>query len=260
MSGNRVDLDETFAGDELDPDVWLPGYLAHWSSRAEAAATYAVRDGELHLTIPPDQGLWCADRHVEPIRVSVIQTAGGSGTPGSTHGAQSFRPGLTVREAQPTFRGCVPLYGQIEIRMRAIIGGRSMAAFWLSGLEDEPEHSGEICVAEIFGDTAGDGFADVGMGIKAFADPELREEFATERIKIEVAAFHTYGIDWRSGSVRFLIDGREVRRLQQAPDYPLQLELGVFDFPDRPARADDPEIPGLIVSHVSVQSSVAGRA
>lgn len=257
MAGPRAELDETFTGAALDPEVWLPGYLAHWSSRAEAAATYAVRDRELHLAIPPEQGLWCADRHVEPIRVSVIQTAGGSGAVGSTEGAQAFKPGLTVREAQPVFRGCAPLFGQIEVRMRGVIGARSMVAFWLSGLEDVPGHSGEICVAEIFGDAVGGGFAEVGTGIKAFGDPALREAFATERVELDVADDHTYSVDWRSGSVRFLIDGREVRRVEQAPDYPLQLELGVFDFPDRPARAGDPETPELVVSRVRVRPSDA---
>jgi len=191
--------------------------------------------------------------------VSVIQTAGGSGPVGSTDGPQAFTPGLTVREAQPTFRGCAPLYGSIEIRMRGVIGARSMVAFWLSGLEDAPECSGEICVAEIFGDEVRDGFAEVGLGIKAFADPALHQEFATERVTLDIATFHTYGVDWRPGSVRFTIDGRQVRRVDQSPDYPLQLELGVFDFPDRPARAGDPEVPALVVSHVRVRPLTTGQ-
>ncbi len=29
---------------------------------------------------------------------------------------------------------------------------RSMASLWMSGLEDEPDRCGEICVFEIFGD------------------------------------------------------------------------------------------------------------
>src|SRR5215207_9302852 len=141
------DLDESFRGDELDRTVWSPHYLPHWSSRAASAATYRVRDGQLRLSIPPDQGLWCADRHDEPLRVSAIQTAGGSGPVGSTRGQQAFKPDLVVREEQPHFRGYTPCYGTIEIEMRGVIGPRSMFAFWLSGLEDEPHQSGEICVA-----------------------------------------------------------------------------------------------------------------
>lgn len=250
MTRAAAELDETFPGNALDPAIWLPYYLAHWSSRAEAAATWTVRDGELHLTIPPEQGLWCADRHDEPLRASAIQTAGGSGPVGSTDGAQPFKPGLSVREAQPLFRGCAPLYGRIEIRMRGVITARSMVGFWLSGLEDEPDQAGEICIVEIFGDAVRGGFAEVGMGIKAIGDPGLRQEFAAERVELDVADFHTYGIDWRPGSVDFAIDGRVVRHVDQAPDYPLQLELGVFDFPAKAVEGDADAVPELIVSHI----------
>ncbi|MEA2518538.1 MAG: hypothetical protein QOF49_618 [Chloroflexota bacterium] len=252
------ELDETFAADRLDRTTWLPCYLPHWSSRADSAATYELRDHELHLTIPPAQAEWCAGRHDPPLRVSAIQTAGGSGPVGSTEGAQSFRPGLTVREAQPPFRGFTARYGDIEIRMRGVIGPRSMVAFWLSGLEEEPWQSGEICVAEIFGATVRDGFAEVGLGIKPFQDPTLREAFAVERVELDVSEFHTYAIDWRPGSLRFLIDGGEVRRLDQAPDYPLQLELGVFDFTATPAGDRDPAVPALIVSRIRAHSPATG--
>jgi hypothetical protein len=246
----RDRLDETFPGDDLDRMIWSPHYLPHWSSRAESAATFEVRNGELHLTVPADQPLWCADRHAEPLRVSAIQSASWSGPVGSTIGPQPFLPGLTVREQQPAFRGYTPLYGDVEIAMRGVIGARSMVAFWLSGLDDAPGRSGEICVAEIFGDAIRDGIAQIGMGIKAFRDPFLREAFATEPVALDVAAFHTYGVSWRRGSVAFTVDDREVRRLDQAPDYPLQLEIGVFDFPDRPARPGDPAVPELVIAHV----------
>ena len=54
----RAELDERFPGDSLDLGVWFPYYLPHWSSRADSAATWQVRDGELHLTIPADQPPW----------------------------------------------------------------------------------------------------------------------------------------------------------------------------------------------------------
>ena len=42
----RPHLDERFPGRDLDRSVWFPYYLPHWSSRAESAATWEVRDGE----------------------------------------------------------------------------------------------------------------------------------------------------------------------------------------------------------------------
>jgi hypothetical protein len=247
---SSVELDERFPGADLDRSVWLPYHLPHWSSRAESAATYAVRDGELHLTIPPDQGLWCADRHPDPLRVSCIQSASWSGPIGSTRGPQPFRDGLTVRSEEPPFWGYVPASGHVDIRMRGVIGPRSMVAFYLSAIELEPEQSGELCVAEIFGDALGDGTAAVGMGVKAKRDPDLRDDFEAPRLPIDVAAFHTYAVDWGPGAATFSVDGRPIRSLDQAPADPLQLMIGVFDFPARPIGPADPAAPELIVSHV----------
>ena len=82
----RTELDERFTGQSLDPQVWFPYYLPHWSSREQSAATYVIRDGELHLLIPPHQPLWCPDLHDVPLRVSGVQT--GSPSPGRS-GRQS---------------------------------------------------------------------------------------------------------------------------------------------------------------------------
>jgi glycosyl hydrolase family 16 len=237
-----------FAGDELDRSVWVPYYLPHWSSRAASAATYVVRDGELRLTIPADQGLWCEGLHERPLRVSCIQSANFSGPVGSAVGGQPFRDGLLVTEEQGEFWGYTPLYGHVEIRARGIITPRSMVAFWMSGIEDTPQHSGEICVMEVFGDAA----RNVGMGLHKFRDPALVEAFSADPLDIDVAEFHTYGVDWRPGSLTFTVDGEPVKHIGQSPNYPVQLMIGVFDFPDKadPAATDVP-VPEMIVTGVS---------
>jgi len=245
------ELDETFAGADLDRSVWFPYYLPHWSSRAASAATYEIMDGELRLTIADDQPLWCADRHTEPMRVSCLQTGSYAGPSGSTIGQQSFAEGLTVSEEQPTFWGYTPHFGSLEVIMRGIVGPRSMIAFWLSGVEDTPERSGEICVAEIFGDAVVEGVAQVGLGVHRFRDPDLTEEFSTEPLQIDVSEDHAYAVDWRPGSLVFSVDGAVVRELAQAPDYPVQLMLGVFEFPDRhPDLIDHGPAPELVVTRV----------
>ena len=247
----RDELDERFPGTDLDLDVWLPYYLPHWGSRAQSAATWEVRDGELRLTIPADQPLWCPDVHEEPLRVSCLQTACLAGPVGSTRGQQPFAEGLVVREEQPEFRGYTPTYGHLEVTMRATVTDRSMFAFWLSGIEDVPERSAEICVAEVFGDTVTDGTAAVGMGLHRFRDPALSEDFTAERLTLDVARDHTYAVDWTPGSLVFSVDGEVVRRVGQAPDYPVQLMLGVFDFPGRaPAGSTEVPVPELVVSSV----------
>ncbi|HEU5485375.1 MAG TPA: glycoside hydrolase family 16 protein [Microlunatus sp.] len=247
------ELDESFVGDRLDRSVWFPYYLPHWSSRAASAATYELVEDGLRLSIAPDQPLWCGDRHLEPMQVSCLQTGSFAGPVGSTVGQQPFADGLTVTEEQPTFWGCTPLYGSLAVTMRGTIGPRSMIAFWLSGVEDAAERSGEICVAEVFGDAVADGIAQVGMGVHRFRDPALREEFATEALPVDVAAEHTYGVDWAPGSLVFHVDGHVVRELTQAPDYPVQLMLGVFAFPSRHPESGEEPAPELVVSRVVVR-------
>jgi hypothetical protein len=250
MASDRSSLDETFDGSELDLDVWLPSYLPHWSSRAESAATYEVRNGELRLTIPVDQPLWCADTHPEPLRVSGVQSGNWSGPVGSTAGPQPFRPGVVVCEEQAPWWGYTPLYGHIEARLRGVVTSRSMVGFWLSGLEDRPERSGEILVVEIFGDAVRDGSADVGIGVRQFRDPALRGDFSADPIDIDIAEFNTYAVDWRPGSLEFSVNGETVRTVAEAPDYPVQLMIAVFDFPAKAVEGVDVAVPELVVSHV----------
>ncbi len=52
-----------------------------------------------------------------------------------------------------------------------------------------------------------------------------------------MTGFHVYATDWRPGCVDFFVDGDHVRTVAQAPDYPMQMMIGVFDFPMRPAAA-----------------------
>ena len=244
----RTGIDERFDTGALDEDVWTAAYLPAWSSAREAAATYQVDGGGLHLTIPPGQPLWCPDLHDGPLRVSAVQSGNWSGPAGSTRGQQPFRDGLVVREAQPARWGLTPHYGCVEVQCRATITDRSMFSAWMVGLEDEPDRCGEICIIEVFGDTVTAGHAGqrpearLGCGIHAFRDPHLTEDFSASPREIDISADHRYAVDWQPGRVRFLVDDVLVKTVDQAPDYPMQLILGVFDFPGR-ARAGAAEVP-----------------
>ncbi|WP_305787526.1 glycoside hydrolase family 16 protein [Symbioplanes lichenis] len=240
-------MEDTFAGDELDTELWLPHYLPHWSSRAASAATCAVADGKLRLSIPPEQGLWCEGLHPEPLRVSGVQSACVSGPVGSAIGGQPFKEGLLVTAEEPGFWGHTPLYGRIEARLRAILSPRSMAAFWLAGVEDKPQHSGELCVMEVFGSSVREATCEVGVGLHSFRDPGLTEDWVADRQPLDPADFHVYAVDWQPGTATFTIDGRVVKRIGQSPNYPMQLMLAVFDFPQRGPAGPTPE---LIVDHV----------
>ena len=251
MSERRLVFEEHFDGASLDRTIWLPHYLPAWSSRAATAATYVIHDSCLHLSIPPAQGRWLGDEHDPPLRVSGIQSGNFSGPIGSTIGQQPYRAGATVREAQPSFWGWTPSGGYLEMRARGVVTPRSMVAWWLAGIEDSPERSGEICVTEVFGDAVEPGTsAEVGMGLKALRDPQLRHDFAAPRLPIDIAGFHTYAVDWAPQAVTFLVDGDPVRRCENPPTYPMQAMLAVFDFPNRGSAADAHAVPELVIDYV----------
>jgi hypothetical protein len=250
-AGMRLVFEDEFDGPDLDRSVWLPHYLPAWSSLEATAATYRVRDSCLHLTIPPEQGLWCAGDHTPPLRVSGVQSGNHSGPVGSTVGQQPYRDGLTVREEQEPFRGWTPDGGYIEMRARGIVTPRSMVAFWMVGLEDRPERSAEICVTEMFGNAVVPGeSAAVGVGLHAFRDPAVAEDFEAVRLDIDISRFHTYAVDWSPEQVEFLVDGEPVRRCRRPPAYPMQMMIAVFDFPEQSTGDDSGAVPALIVDRV----------
>jgi beta-glucanase (GH16 family) len=136
------------------------------------------------------------------------------------------------------------------MRARMVISPRSMAAWWMVGLEDRPERCAEICVVEVFGSAVEPGrSAEVGMGLKEFRDPNVKRDFAAPRLPIDVAEFHDYAVDWTAERAEFFVDGEPIRTCLRPPAYPMQMMVAVFDFPDR-SGADAQPVPQLIVDHL----------
>ena len=185
-----------------------------------------------------------------------------SGPVGSRIGQQPFGDDAVVREAQETQWGWAPGYGRLEVRARMDLSPRSMAAVWMVGLEDEPDRCAEICVFEVFGEAIRDGgaqaSAEVGMGVHAFRDPAVTEEWDAPRIALDVAEHHLYAAEWRPDGVEFSIDGEPVKSVGQAPAYPMQMMVAVFDFPEKADSAPDPDhVPLLAVDLVRGPASAA---
>jgi hypothetical protein len=253
-------FEDDFSGPVLDPDTWLPHYLPAWSSRERSAASHRVGAEGLTLEVPVDHPVWCAGDHEPPLRVSGIQSGSWSGPVGSPYGQQRFREGQTVVEAQERFEGWLPAAGagraRVEISARMELSPRSMAALWLNGFEDDAaqQRCGELCVFEIFGKDlgpAGSPSAEVGVGVKAFRDPALTQDFAAPRVPIDVTEPHLYAVEWDTDEAVFSVDGRPLRRCRRPPAYPLQLMLAVFDFPAWSAGDDDHLVPRLVVDRVA---------
>jgi len=230
-AGYSLVVDDDFDRPELDERIWLPHYLPHWSSRAATATRYTIADGCLRLRIDPDQPPWSPEFDGQT-RVSSLQTGTFSGAVGSSVGQLHFRPGLVVREEQAAERRFTPTSGLIEARFRVLDDPTTMAALWMIGFEDEPQHSAEICIAEIFGRDVRDRSARIGMGLHPFADPVIADDFERIDVELDVREFHTYSAAWEPSRVIFAVDDRVVKVSGQAPRYAMQVLLGIYEFPD----------------------------
>src|SRR5690606_29731811 len=225
--------DDGFATGRLDTNRWFPYYLPHWSSRERARAHCHLDGGSLHLRIDQDQEPWCPGLDGE-VRVSSLQTGVFSGPEGSPIGQHRFHPEAVVTEPQEELRLYTPQYGAIEVQARARNDPTTMVALWMIGFEERPEHSGEICVFEIFGSEVTRGGARVGMGIHPFGDPDLVDDFEKVEVAGDVREFRTYAVEWSAEKVDYFVDGARVKTSAQSPGYPMQLMLGIYEFERRP--------------------------
>jgi hypothetical protein len=230
-AGYELEFEDTFDGDTLDQKRWLPYYLPQWSSREAAAARYQLGGGVLRLLIEDDQQPWCPEFDGQT-RVSSLQTGVFAGPVGSTLGQSRFNPGLVVRQAQRNARLYTPQYGLFELRAKAIDDPRCMVALWMIGYEDKPDRSAEICICEIFGRNVTAGRVGVGMGLHPFGDASIRDEFSVEALAMDPREFHIYAAEWTPEHVAFFVDHRLVKTVDQSPGYPMQLMLGIYEFPD----------------------------
>lgn len=253
LDRSRYDLefDEPFDGLELDRSRWLPWYLPQWSGRARTAARYALGDGRLRLRIDADTPEWSPE--FDPgVRVSNLQTGVRSGALGSADGQHHFRDGLSVREVQPEEILYAPRYGLVEVRLAATADARCLTALWLIGVEDRPEDSGELCIVELFGrDITREGSV-VGLGIHPFGDPRLQDDFRCVAVDFDAGEPHSYAAAWEPGRTDWFIDDVHVASQAQAPTYPLQLMLDLYELPGDAglARRAEPYPKEAIVHHV----------
>jgi len=234
--GYELEVEDRFERTVLDDRLWIPYYLPHWSSRASSTARYVLSDSTLRLLIEADQQPWSPDL-TGHLRVSSLQTGAFAGPVGSSIGQHRFREGLFVREAQRNVALYTPQYGLFELRAKGLDDPANMVALWMIGYEDEPTHSAEICICEIFGREVGTHRTRVGMGLHPFGDPTIRDEFGAESVEIDARGSHTYAAEWTPNDVAFYVDERLIKVVHQSPAYPMQFMLNIYEF------ADGPELP-----------------
>ncbi|MFE0749113.1 glycoside hydrolase family 16 protein [Gordonia sp. NPDC058843] len=194
------------------------------------------------------------------MRVSSVQTGHRAGPIGSPVGQHAHRPDLGVTSHRPSEILFAQRHGRFAVRMRAIPDPASMVAFWLLGTEERPEESGEICVAEIFGPAPGEPWR-LGVGVHPHRDPRIVDDFSALEMTTDLADLHDYAVEWSPHRLVFTVDGRIVKEVEQAIDYPMQLMLSIFDFPDRAVPGSSLAYPRILdVTSVQVRGFDAGAS
>ena len=230
---------DDFDSGELDAGTWVDHYLPQWTTPERSAARYDGQNDGLRLRIDADQRAWReADGRM---RVSNIQTGTFSGALDSDRGTHRHRlDGLRVVTPQPTRRLWTPTAGEVTVRVSASADPTLMVGIWLVGFEASgPEDSGELCVAELFGDRIGPDTSIVRLGIKAHHDPRLVDEIRDIPLAIDATEPHSYGVRWASDVTEFSVDGEVVMTSSQRLNYEQQLMIDLFEFPADDVR--DPE-------------------
>ena len=74
------------------------------------------------------------------------------------------------------------------------------------------------------------------VGVKAHHDPRLSTDMDELVLELDATDWHTYSAEWTSERIRFFIDDRLVRSVHQRIEYPLQLMVDLFEFPEHPER------------------------
>lgn len=225
--GRAPVLDDDFSGGLTDR-WWVPAYLPHWTTADRAAARFRLVPGGLELRIEEDQPDWRPED--APLRVSNLQTGTYSGPLGSGEGTHRHRDdGLVVRTETPLQLLFAPSSGRVDITVTASTDARCMLAAWLVGTEHlSEEDSGEICVFEIDAEAIG-ATTRVRTGVKAHHDPRMTTDMTEVSIPLDASQPHTWTVIWGDGETVIGCEGLVVRRIPQAPDYPLFLMLDLFE-------------------------------
>ena len=221
------DVDDDFSAG-LSTRRWIPHYLPHWTTPDRSEARYLLTGRGIDLRIEHDQLDWRPED--APLRVSNLQTGAFSGPVGSTRGTHRHRDdGLVVRTEIPEQLLFAPTRGRVDVTVSASRDNGCMLAAWLVGTEHlSPAHSGEICIFEIDAEAIGP-TSTVRSGIKAHHDPRLTTNMAEVAVPLDASRPHTWTAIWGGGETTIGCDGYVVRRMPQAPDYPLFLMLDLFE-------------------------------
>lgn len=253
--GYALEWHDEFESSILDITKWIPYYLPQWSSREKSKPNYRLQDGTLLLEITHDQQPWCPEFDGE-VKASSIQTGLFAGPVGSKQGQLQFNPDLVVREAQMNTKLYTPRYGYFECRAKCSNVAGNHVSLWMIGYEETPEQSGEIAMFEVFGKDVDETSATVCYGVHPWGDTTLTDEFYRDLLEIYATAFHIYAFEWTPSHIDFYVDNQLTKRINQSPQYPLQMMLSIFELPGGDSHAPYPR--EFVVDYVRVYQPQGG--
>lgn len=236
----ELDFFDDFSDKSLNRRRWIPYYLPQWSSRKNSRPRFRIENSNLILEIQSDQKPWCPEFNGS-IRVSSIQTGVYSGELNTSQGQHLFSKNCRVREVQTTEKTYTPQYGYFEMKAKCAITKGNVAAFWMIGFEDIPEHSAEICIFELKAENIRKTGSTIGFGIHPFQDPTITDEFFEEEFTIDTSEFNVYAAEWTPSEVIFYINSVKVKTIQQSPQYPMQFMLSIYDVSETKPRREKME-------------------
>lgn len=213
-AGRRLVFRDDFDGNRLDPSKWIgcfpwaplgctnpPNHELDWYTPSQLK----VSNGVLHVTAD-DRPIWGKDANGNPRRYG-------------------YRSGNATTAKRFSFT-----YGYVQFEARLPVGKGLWPAVWMLPTTQRP--APEIDILEANNRVQGEvfhifhGHAGDGIGMLPAAS------------ELGIHGWHTYGLDWKPGSLTFYLDG--VKRLvvtQAVPDQPMYLlaTLAVGgDFPGPP--------------------------
>lgn len=227
--GYYLDFHDEFEGDTLDRTKWTDYYLPHWTSNPQnAKGNIRLEDGKLVEYIDKDQKPWAPELD-GTVRSSAIMSF-------NKNWIHNFSGSSTLKSNQKEWTGYVTTYGYFEIRAKfSNVSGGGHQAWWMVGMQNDTNNwfdskqTGEIDIIETFFSKPNTWrLATFGWNDPFFQTTNwfIQEEQAPASDLTE--QYHTYGLDWSPGSLKFYFDGELYKELNQAPDYPMGTILNIY--------------------------------
>lgn len=226
--GYTLDFHDEFNGESLDKSKWVDYYLPHWSRDKETTkANYRLENGKLIQYISKDQQPWAPELDGK-VKSSAIMSF-------NKNWVHNFSGSKNNLSNQNEWVGYATTYGYFELRAKlSSVGGGGHQAWWMVGLQDDTndwfnsKRTGEIDIIETF-------FRRPNtwrIAAYGWNDPFFQNNWILMEDPVpygnQTEEYHTYGLDWSPGSLKFYYDGVLYKEMNQAPDYPMGTILNIY--------------------------------